>query len=86
MKEAGVEGVEVPLWFGLLAPAGTPREVITALAAGVVRAARDPDMRRRLEEQGGEPVGSSPEEFAALLREEVAKWAEVVKVSGASAN
>ena len=86
MKEAGVDGVEVPLWFGLLAPAATPREVIATLAAGVQRAAKDPDMRKRLEEQGGEPVGSTPEEFAALLREEVAKWAEVVKVSGAKAN
>ena len=86
MKEAGVEGVEVPLWFGLLAPVATPREVIAMLAAGVARAAKDPEMRKRLEEQGGEPVGGTPEEFAALLREEVAKWAEVVKVSGASAN
>jgi tripartite-type tricarboxylate transporter receptor subunit TctC len=86
MKEAGIEGVEVPLWFGLLAPAGTPRDVVAALAAGVARAAKDPDMKRRLEEQGGEPVGSTPEEFAALLREEVAKWAEVVKVSGAKPN
>jgi tripartite-type tricarboxylate transporter receptor subunit TctC len=86
MKEAGVEGVEVPLWFGMLAPTGTPREVVAVLAAGVARAAHDPDMRRRLEEQGGEPVGSTPEEFAALLREEVAKWPEVVRVSGAKAN
>jgi len=86
MKEAGVEGVEVPLWFGLLAPAATPREMIAALAAGVARAAHDPDMRKRLEEQGGEPVGGTPEEFSALLREEVAKWAEVVKVSGAKPN
>jgi len=86
MKEAGVEGVEVPLWFGMLAPAATPRETIAVLAAGVTRAARDPDMRKRLEEQGAEPVGNTPEEFNALLREEVAKWAEVVKVSGAKAN
>ena len=86
MKEGGVEGVEVPLWFGMLAPAGTPRDIVAALAAGVVRAAKDPETRKRLEEQGGEPVGSTPEEFAALLREEVAKWAEVVKVSGAKSN
>ena len=85
MKEAGVDGVEVPLWFGLLAPAGTPREIIATLAAGVQRAAKDPDMRKRLEEQGGDPVGSSPEEFAKMLREEVSKWSEVVKVSGAKA-
>jgi tripartite-type tricarboxylate transporter receptor subunit TctC len=86
LKEAGIERVEVPLWFGLLAPAATPREIVALLAAGVVRAARDPDMRRRLEEQGAEPVGNSPEEFTALLREEVTKWAEVVKVSGARAD
>jgi len=86
MKEAGVEGVEVPLWFGMLAPAATPREVIAVLAAGVARVARDPDMRKRLEEQGAEPVGSAPEEFNALLRAETAKWAEVVTASGAKAD
>lgn len=86
MKEAGIEGIEVPLWFGLLAPRGTPREIVATLAAGVARAAKDPETRKRLEEQGGEPVGGTPEEFAALLREEVTKWAEVVKVSGAKAD
>jgi tripartite-type tricarboxylate transporter receptor subunit TctC len=86
MKEAGIEGIEVPLWFGLLAPKGTPREIVAALASGVARAAKDPETRKRLEEQGGEPVGGTPEEFAALLREEVTKWAEVVKVSGAKAD
>ena len=86
MKENGVEGVEVPLWFGMLAPVGTPREIVAALAAGVARAAKNPETRKRLEEQGGEPVGSTSEEFAALLREELAKWAEVVKVSGARAD
>lgn len=85
MKEAGVEGVEVPLWFGLLAPAATPREIVRALAADVARAAQAPDTRKRLFEQGAEPVGSTPEEFDRLLREDVARWAEVVRVSGARA-
>jgi len=85
MKEAGVEGVEVPLWFGLLAPAATPRETVNALAAAVIKAAKSPDTRKRLLEQGAEPVGNTPEEFARQLREEVARWAEVVKVSGARA-
>jgi tripartite-type tricarboxylate transporter receptor subunit TctC len=83
MKEAGVEGVEVPLWFGLLAPAATPREIINILAAAVIKAANSPDTRKRLLEQGAEPVGSTPEDFAAMLKDEVARWAEVVKVSGA---
>ena len=85
IKEAGVEGVEVPLWFGLLTPAGTPREIVQALAAAVKKGAHSPDMQKRLLEQGAEPVGSTPEEFQAMLKEEVSRWAEVVKISGARA-
>jgi len=86
MKEAGFAGVEVPLWFGLLAPSAAPREIVATLNAGVVRATRDPETRKRLAEQGAEPVGNSSEEFTALLRDELAKWAEVVRVSGARAD
>jgi tripartite-type tricarboxylate transporter receptor subunit TctC len=86
MKEAGVEGVEVPLWFGLLAPAATPRDIVAALAAAVARAAHAPEIRKKLVEQGADPVGNSPEEFDRQLREEVARWGEVVKVSGARAD
>ena len=83
MKEAGVPGVEVVVWYGVLAPAGTPREIVNTLAAAIGKAARSPDIRQRLLDQGAEPVGNTPEEFGKLLREEVARWAEVVKVSGA---
>src|SRR5712664_3471834 len=86
MKEAGVEGVEVPLWFGLLAPAATPREIVQTLAAAVAKAANSPDTRKRLLEQGAEAVGNTPEEFDRQLREEVARWAEVVRISGARAD
>ena len=86
MKEAGVEGVEVPLWFGLLAPAATPRDVVQILASGVAKAARSPDLRQRLIDQGADPIGNSPEEFERQLRDEVARWHEVVKVSGAKAD
>jgi tripartite-type tricarboxylate transporter receptor subunit TctC len=85
MKEAGVEGVEVPLWFGLLAPAATPREIVRTLSAAVAKAASSSDLRKRLLEQGADPVGNTPEEFDRQLREEVARWTEVVKVSGARA-
>ena len=85
MKEAGVEGVEVPLWFGLLAPAGTPGDIIHALAAAVAKGAHAPDMQKKLLDQGAEPVGNTPQEFQAMLKEEVARWAEVVKISGARA-
>ena len=83
MKEAGVDRVEVPVWYALLAPAATPRDIVNTLGSATARAARDPDLKRRLVEQGAEPVGSTPEEFAKLLREEVPRWAEIVRISGA---
>ena len=86
MKEAGVDGVEVPLWFGLLAPAGTPREIVQLLAANVAKAAHSPDVRHKLIDQGADPVGNTPEEFQRQLDREVASWMEVVKVSGAKAD
>ena len=86
MKEAGVNGVEVTVWYGVLAPSATPREIVILLANAVAKAAHDPEMRKRIAEQGAEPVGNTPEEFGKLLREEVAKWAEVVPASGARAD
>lgn len=83
MKEAGVKDVEVVVWYGVLAPANTPREIINTLAGAIRKAAQSDDIRKRLADQGAEPVGNTPEEFAKLLREEVTRWAEVVKVSGA---
>ena len=67
-------------------PSATPREIVRALAASVAKAAHSPDTRKRLHEQGAEPVGNTPEEFDRRLREEVARWAEVVKLSGARAD
>ena len=83
LKEAGIEGVEVSLWYALLAPAATPRDIVDKLAAGVMRAARDPETRQRLRDQGAEPVGNSSAQFNQLLREELERWSEVVRVSGA---
>jgi tripartite-type tricarboxylate transporter receptor subunit TctC len=86
MKEAGVPGVEVVVWYGIFAPAATPRDVVAKLGDAIGRAARAPDMQQRLQDLGAEPVGNTPEEFAKLFREEVTRWAEVVKVSGARAD
>ena len=83
MKEAGVDGVEVTLWYALLAPAATPREVVDKLAAGVARAAKDPTTREALRKQGADAVGNTPDQFNAYLKEEQARWSEVVRVSGA---
>jgi tripartite-type tricarboxylate transporter receptor subunit TctC len=86
MKEAGVPGVEVVVWYGIFAPAATPREVVAKLGDAIARAARAPDMQHKLQDLGAEPVGNTPEEFSKLFREEVTRWAEVVKVSGARAD
>jgi tripartite-type tricarboxylate transporter receptor subunit TctC len=83
MKEAGVDGVEVPVWYALLGPSALPREIVKTLGDATMRAARAADLRQKLVEQGAEPIGTTSEEFAKLLREEIAKWAEVVKISGA---
>ncbi len=82
IAEAGVPGYEAVQWYGVLAPAATPRDIITKLHAGVVRALQNPDVRQRLLNDGAEPVGSSPEEFAAYLRTETTKWAQVIKAAG----
>ena len=84
MREAGVD-MEVVVWYGVLAPAATPAEIVSKLAELVARAARS-DVRQRLLDQGAEPVGNTPEEFSRQLRAEVATWAEVVKTSGAKAD
>ena len=83
MKEAGIDGVEVSLWYGLLAPGATPRAIVEQLAAATARATRDAGILEQLRKQGAEPVGNSAAEFNAYLREEFARWSEVVKVSGA---
>jgi tripartite-type tricarboxylate transporter receptor subunit TctC len=83
MKEAGVDGVEVSLWYGLLAPAATPKDVVEKLGEAVGRAAKDPATRESLRKQGADAVGNTPAQFNAYLKEEYARWSEVVKVSGA---
>jgi tripartite-type tricarboxylate transporter receptor subunit TctC len=86
LRESGVSGVEVVVWYGVLAPAATPREIVNTLSNAIAKAARSPETRQRLIDQGAEPVGSSPDEFSKLLREELTRWAEVVKISGARAD
>ena len=86
MSEAGVNGVRVNTWYGVLAPAATPREIVNTLAAAIAKAAHSPEIRQRLLEQGAEPIGSTPTEFDRLLRQEITAWREVVEASGARAD
>ena len=82
VAESGVPGYEVSAWFGLFAPAGTPASVVSALAAETAKALRQPDLRERLAAQGADPITNTPEQFAAFVKEELAKWSGVVKASG----
>jgi tripartite-type tricarboxylate transporter receptor subunit TctC len=80
--ELGHPRIDVSLWYGLLAPAGTPSPIINRLNAEVAKALASPDVRDRLLAQGAEPMPGSPEAFAAFMREEMTKWAPVVKQAG----
>jgi len=82
IAEAGIPGYQVDSWNGLLAPAGTPPEVVNRLAAAAHQGLKDPATRKRLEEIGTEPVGDSPAEFRTFIQAEVAKWGGFVKQSG----
>lgn len=82
IAEAGVPGFEVTAWAGLVVPAGVPKAVIGRLNAETNKALASPEMISRLSALSFEPVGGSPEQFAAFIRKEHAKWADVVKRSG----
>lgn len=79
MVEAGVGNFEVAAWFGFMAPAATPPAVIQKISADVARLVATPEIQARMLADASEPVGSSPDEYAAFIRTEIAKWREVVK-------
>jgi tripartite-type tricarboxylate transporter receptor subunit TctC len=83
IAEAGVPGYDANAWFGIFAPAGTPPAVVNRLNADIVRIVKLPETRDRFLALGAEPVGSTAEGFGAFFRNEIAKWAKVVKESGA---
>ena len=83
MAEAGVPGFDISTWFGLLAPAGTPRDIVAKWNADVVRILNTPDVREKLLAQGAEPAPSTPEQFAQFIAQEYAKYGKIVKASGA---
>jgi tripartite-type tricarboxylate transporter receptor subunit TctC len=83
MSEAMPPGFELEAWFGLWAPAGTPADIVRRLNADVDAILRDPEFRTKLASDGSEVVSGTPEEFAAYVRSEAAKWDRVVKDSGA---
>ena len=82
VAESGLAGYETVAWFGVLAPAGTPREIVNRLSQEMARVARSPEMTERLMSLGAEPVGGTPEEFAAVIARDIAKWTTLSKSVG----
>jgi tripartite-type tricarboxylate transporter receptor subunit TctC len=76
-------GYDLPVWYGVAAPAGTPREIIARLNAEILRMLATPDFRQRMEVDAAEPIGGTPEQFGDYIRSEIVKYAKVVKESGA---
>jgi tripartite-type tricarboxylate transporter receptor subunit TctC len=83
LAEAGLPGFDITTWFGLLAPAGTPAEIVARWNGEVTRILNAPDVRERLLALGVEPAPNSPQEFAQFIGREMAKYARIVKLSGA---
>src|SRR5690349_6393714 len=83
MAEAGVPGFDISTWFGLLAPAGTPPDIVAKWNADVTRILIMPEMRERLLAQGAEPAPDTPTQFARFISDELARYARIVKASGA---
>jgi len=79
LAEAGVPGYDVTIWYGMIAPAATPKAVVGKLNAGIVAALQAPDVRKMLAELGLDPAGSTPAEFAAAIRRDIEKWMQVAK-------
>ena len=86
ISEAGVKGYETTIWLGIMAPAGTPRAVTERLNAEITKVVNRPDVRKTWNAQGAEPMTMTVTEFEKYLNNDIAKWARVVKISGAKAD
>ena len=83
VAESGYKGFEAVTWFGLAGPAGLPKDVVGKLNAAFDKALKDPEVRNKLVSQGAEALGGTPEKFAKLIRDDIGRWAPIVKESGA---
>ena len=83
INESGYKGFDAVTWFGLLAPAATPKDVVARLNAEFNKALQNPELRKRLGDEGADAAGGTPEQFAALIKDEIPRWGQAVKESGA---
>jgi tripartite-type tricarboxylate transporter receptor subunit TctC len=83
IDESGYKGFNAVTWFGLLAPAGTPKDIVARLNAEFNKALQQPALRKRLGDEGADPAGGTPEQFASLIKDDIPRWGKIVKDSGA---
>jgi tripartite-type tricarboxylate transporter receptor subunit TctC len=86
LDESGLKGFVAVAWNGLAGPAKLPAEAVERMAGAVRKVLANPEMRERLKSEGSDPVGSTPAEFSNFIRDEITKWAKVIKLSGAKAS
>ena len=79
LAESGLTGFNQGTWFGILAPAGTPKDIVAKLNTEMVKIIQSPDFRKRMDEIGAEPVGDTPAQMAAQIKDDTAKYAKLVK-------
>jgi tripartite-type tricarboxylate transporter receptor subunit TctC len=82
MQEAGVQGYESMTWYAIVAPAGTPQDIVTKLSTEVAAILKQPEVTDRLSNEGADPVGSTPQEFGRYLKSEIEKWRKVIRAAG----
>jgi len=86
MDEAGVKGYDATIWLGLLAPPGTPRDIVDKLNTSITKILSTPDARKLMASAGVDVATSSPEEFGSLMQSELERWGKVVRETGATVN
>jgi tripartite-type tricarboxylate transporter receptor subunit TctC len=86
VAESGFPGFSAENWYGVYAPAGTPREIVMKLNTEIVKALNLPDVKERFASQGAELIGNTPEQHAAFLKMEMDKWEKIAKLSNAKAD
>ena len=82
IREAGIEGADVLIWYGIVAPAATPKDVVARLNREIVKIMNTPDVREKFSQQGVDPASSTPDEFAQMIRDEVTRWGKVIRSAG----
>jgi len=85
IAEGGLKGYDFTSWFGMLVPAGTPKDVVQKISDEIVKALRAPDLSERLTRDGADIIAGTPQEFSAYLKSETAKWSKVIKQAGIKA-